>query len=140
MTASAPAPRKPSDPWKGLRGVMAGTLFMEAIVVGLAMLVVAKLGGGMSSVAGLAVGLLALAMLVAAFIQRRRWGLPVALALQLAMIAYWPLVPLLGVLGLVFSLVWGYLLWLRRDLGRRLDRSFGIITAPGDADDTRSTS
>lgn len=122
MTATAPAPRQPppSDPWKGLRGIMAGTLFMEVIVVGLAMLVVAKLYGGVSSAAGVAVGLLALAMLLAAFVQRRRWGLPVALALQLAMVACWPLVPTLGVLGLIFALVWGYLLWLRRDLSRRL--------------------
>jgi len=124
VTAAAPGPRAPDpplpDPWKGLRGVMAGTLFMEAIVVGLALLVVAKLGGGVSSVAGWTVGLLALAMLLAAFVQRRPLGLPVALALQLVMIACWPLVPTLGALGLIFAAVWAYLLWLRRDLTRRL--------------------
>ena len=54
------------DPAKGLRGVMAATLLLEAIVVGLALLWVAKLGGGVSSFAGWVVGLLALAMLAAA--------------------------------------------------------------------------
>ncbi|HEY3262433.1 MAG TPA: DUF4233 domain-containing protein [Pseudonocardiaceae bacterium] len=110
----------PPDPWKGLRGVQAGTLFMEAIVVGLALLVVAKLGGGPGSAAGWTVGLLAIGMLLAAFIQGRPYGLPVALVLQVAMIACWPVVPTLGALGLIFALVWVYLLWLRRDLTRRL--------------------
>jgi hypothetical protein len=108
------------DPWKGLRGIMAGTLFMEAIVVALALPVVAKLGGGISSAAGWIVGLLALAMLLAAFVQRRSWGLWAALALQAAMIACWPLVPALGGLGLIFAAVWAYLLWLRHDLARRI--------------------
>lgn len=108
------------DPWKGLRGIMAGTLFLEAIVVGLALLVVAKLDGGLSSTAGWVVGLLAVTMLAAAFVQRRPWGLGVALALQAAMIACWPLVPALGVLGLIFAAVWAYLLWLRHDLARRI--------------------
>lgn len=108
------------DPWKGLRGIMAGTLFMEAIVVALALPVVAKLGGGISSAAGWIVGILAVAMLLAAFVQRRPWGLWVALALQAAMIACWPLVPALGGLGLIFAAVWAYLLWLRHDLARRI--------------------
>jgi len=97
---------------------MAGTLFMEAIVVALALLVVAK--SGTSGAAGWIVGILAVAMLAAAFVQRRPWGLYVALALQAAMIACWPLVPALGGLGLIFAAVWGYLLWLRHDLARRI--------------------
>jgi len=108
------------DPWKGLRGVQAGTLFMESIVVALALLVVAKADSGLSGGAGWVVGLLALAMLAAAFVQRRPWGLPLALALQAVMIACWPLVPALGILGLIFAGVWGYLLWLRHDLTRRI--------------------
>lgn len=113
---SAPA----RDPWKGLRGVMAGTLVMEAIVVALALPVVARLGDGISSTAGWVVLVLAVLMLAAGFVQRRPWGLPVALVLQLAMLACWPLVPALGALGLIFCAVWGYFLWLRRDLRRRL--------------------
>ena len=108
------------DPWRGLRGVMAGTLVLEFITVALALPVVAKLGDGLSSAAGWTVGILAALMLVAAFVQRRPWGLGLALALQVAMIACWPLVPPLGGLGVVFALVWAYFLWLRHDLTRRL--------------------
>jgi hypothetical protein len=108
------------DPWKGLRGVMAGTLMLEAIVVALALPVVAKLGGGLSTTAGWIVGALALAMLVAAFLQRRPWGLTLALTLQAAMIACVFVVPTLGALGVVFAVVWAYILWLRRDVARRL--------------------
>lgn len=119
MTAPGLNPSPPRDPWKGLRGVMAGTLILETIVVALALPVVAKLGGGVSGTAWWIIVGLAVAMLLAAFVQRRRWGLPLALALQLVMIACWPLVPTLGALGVIFALVWAYLLWLRRDLTRR---------------------
>ena len=34
------------DPLRGLRGIFAGTLVMEAIVVGLALLVVNRIGAG----------------------------------------------------------------------------------------------
>ena len=108
------------DPLKSFRGVMAATLLLEAIVVALALPVVAKLGGGLSTAAGWTVGILALAMLVAAFLQRQPWGLALALTLQAIMIASGLLVPALGALGVVFALVWAYILWLRRDVARRL--------------------
>jgi hypothetical protein len=108
------------DPWKGLRGIMAGALVLEFITVLLALPVVAKLGDGISSGAGWVVAGLAVAMLAAAFVQRRPWGLHVALGLQAAMIACWPLVPTLGILGVVFALVWLYILTLRNNLRRHL--------------------
>jgi Protein of unknown function (DUF4233) len=117
---ATPDAAPPKDPQRGLRGIMAATLFLEAIAVGLALPVVAKLGGGISSLAGWLITALVLAMLAAAFLQRRPWGLGLALALQVAMIACWPLVPTLGVLGVVFALVWVYLLWLRRTVAQRL--------------------
>ena len=108
------------DPWKGLRGIMAATLALEFITFLLALPVVWKFGGGVSSAGFVIVIVLSVLMLVAAFVQRRPWGLPVALTLQLAMIACWPLVPALGALGILFALVWTYFLWLRHDLARRL--------------------
>ena len=42
----APAPRRPYDPEKGLRGVMSATLVLEAITVLLAIPVAANTGGG----------------------------------------------------------------------------------------------
>jgi hypothetical protein len=101
------------DPWRGLRGIFAGILVMEAIVVGLALLVVGRLGGGLGGPAGWYTAALAVAMVTAACVQRRSWGLGLALVLQLAMVAGWFAHPALGGLGLLFVAVWGYLLYVR---------------------------
>lgn len=106
---------------RGLRGIFAGVLVMEAIVVGLALLVVGRLGGGLGGPAGWYTAGLALAMVVAAGVQRRAWGLWPALALQLAMVAGWFAHPALGGLGLLFVAVWGYLLYVRWAVARRTD-------------------
>lgn len=108
------------DPWKGLRGVFAGTLVMEAIVVGLALLVVGRLGAGVGTVGGWYTGLLALALVVASGLQRRPWGLALALALQVAMVVGWFAHPSLGVTGVLFCAVWGFLLYVRRAVARRM--------------------
>jgi hypothetical protein len=100
--------------------VMAGTLVLEAIVVALALPVVAKLGGALSMVSGTLVAVLAVAMVVASGLQRRPWGLGLALALQVLMIASGLFVLALGVLGLVFALVWVYLLYIRAEVARRM--------------------
>lgn len=108
------------DPWKGLRGVMAGTLVLEFIVYLLALPVVGQLGGGVSSAGFAIVAALAVLMLVAAFVQRRSWGLGFALALQVAMIACFLVQPGVGVMGLIFAAIWGYILYLRRDVALRM--------------------
>jgi hypothetical protein len=107
-----------TDSLRGLRGIFAGTLVMEAIVVGLALLVVDRIGGGLAAPAGWYTGGLALAMVIAAFVQRRPWGLGLALALQVAMVVGWFAHPALGALGLLFLLVWGFLLYVRRAVTR----------------------
>jgi hypothetical protein len=114
-----------ADPLRGLRGIFAGTLVMEAIVVGLALLVLSRIGDGGRTGAGLDgpaawyTGGLALAMVLAAGVQRRPWGLGLALALQVAMVVGWFAHPALGGLGLLFVLVWGFLLWVRWVVARR---------------------
>jgi Protein of unknown function (DUF4233) len=107
------------DPWRGLRGIFAGILVMEAIVVGLALLVVGRLGGGLGGPAFWYTAGLALAMVAVACLQRRPWGLGLALVLQLAMVGGWFAHPALGGLGLLFVGVWGYLLYVRWAVGRR---------------------
>ena len=102
-----------ADPSRGLHGIFAGILVMEAIVVGLALLVVDRLGGGLGGVAGCYTAGLAMSMIIAAGVQRRSWGWGLALALQVAMVVGWFAHPALGVLGLLFTLVWGYLLYVR---------------------------
>lgn len=118
-----PAPRPPArDPMKGIRGVFAATLALEAIVVLLAMLVLAKFGAGATPAGVTVMTALAVAMIVAAGLQRRSWGLTVALVLQAAMIACAFFVPVLGIMGAVFALVWALLLWMRRDVARKMAR------------------
>lgn len=121
MTELEPSAALP-DPMRGLRGIFAATLALESIVVLLSLLVLSKFGDG-ATVAGVSVIVgLAVAMVVAAGLQRRPWGLALALVLQVAMVACGLLVPVLGVLGVVFALVWVGLLLFRRDVARRMAR------------------
>ncbi len=118
---SSTVPEVP-DPTKGLRGVFAALLVLEAIVVGLALLVLPKFGAG-ATPAGIAlIGGVAVAMVVAAGLQRRPWGLGLALALQVVAVACGLLVPALGAMALVFAAVWGGVLLMRRDVLRRMQR------------------
>ncbi|HEX6351571.1 DUF4233 domain-containing protein [Actinophytocola sp.] len=108
------------DPMKSFVSVMAATLVLEVIVVLLALPVVAKLGDGLATWQGVLVGALALALLLTCAFLRRPWGMWVAAGLQLVMIACWFAVVALGVLGLVFGLVWAALLWMRHDVAKRM--------------------
>ncbi|GGP42860.1 DUF4233 domain-containing protein [Saccharothrix coeruleofusca] len=116
--STAPAPRK--DPMKSFRGIMAGTLILEAIVVALALPVVANLGGGVGTGTGYLVLALIVALLGTCALLRFPWSVWVVVALHVAMIAGWFAMTALGVIGVVFSLVWTYLLWLRRDVAKRM--------------------
>lgn len=119
--SGAAAVRPPAkDPWKGLRGVMAGTLVLEAIVVLLTLPVVAKLGNGVTWASGGFIVTLAVLMIVGSGMQRRSWALWFSLALQVAMILGFFVHPALGALGLLFGAVWVYILYLRRDMQQRI--------------------
>ncbi|MHA6798795.1 DUF4233 domain-containing protein [Bounagaea algeriensis] len=108
------------DPWKGLRGVMAGTLVLEFIVFGLALPIVWQFGAGVSSVGFGLVAALAVLMLLAGFVQQRPWGLRLALALQVCAVLCVFVHPAIGIMGVLFAAVWGYVLYLRRDVARRM--------------------
>lgn len=108
------------DPMKGFRGVMAGTLVLEAVVVALALLVVAKLYGGLGTGVGIAVGVVVVVLLVLCGLLRRRWTIPVIVAAQVALIVCVVGSVPVGVIGVLFALVWGFLFWLRRDVARRM--------------------
>lgn len=119
MSAAVPAV---PDPTKGLRGVFAALLVLEAIVVGLALLVLPKFGAGATPLGVGLIGGVAVAMIVASGLQRRPWGLGLALALQVVVVACGLLVPALGIMGLVFAAVWGGILLMRRDVLQRMER------------------
>jgi hypothetical protein len=112
--------RGPADPMRSFAGVAAGTLLLEVVVVLLSMPVVANLGSGLATWQGVLVGALAVALLLTCAVLRKPWGLGLAAGLQVVMIACWVALPALGVLGLVFGLVWAILLWMRWDVARRM--------------------
>jgi hypothetical protein len=86
------------------------------------LLVLPKFGAGATPVGVAVIGGLAVVMIVAAFLQRRPWGLALALVLQVVTIACGFLVLALGVMGVVFALVFVGLLLLRRDVARKMAR------------------
>jgi hypothetical protein len=112
-----------SDPLKSFRGVVAAGLILEGIVVLLALPVVAKLGDGLATWQGFLVGALALALFLACGAAGRPWGIGLALGLQVMMIACWFAVTALGILGIVFGLVWLCLLWFRHQVAKRVAQS-----------------
>lgn len=110
------------DPWKGLRGVMAGTLVLESIVVLLALPVVADVAGGLSWLTVSYLVGLALLMMAGAGLQRRRWAIPFNLALQVPVLLGVFIHLSIFVIGVLFVAVWVFILILRADVQRRMDR------------------
>ncbi|MEC3979083.1 DUF4233 domain-containing protein [Amycolatopsis sp. H20-H5] len=105
---------------KSFRGVMSGTLIMEAITVALALPVVNRIGGGISTGTGLAVIAVAVAFIGCCVVIKRPWAVPVVLVLQLVLIGFFVTLPAIAILGFIFLAVWLWLLWLRRDVARRM--------------------
>ncbi|CRK55403.1 PROBABLE CONSERVED INTEGRAL MEMBRANE PROTEIN [Alloactinosynnema sp. L-07] len=118
------------DPMKGFRGVMSAVLILEAIVVMLALLVVAKSDSGVASWQGWLVGTLAVLMILACGVVGRPWGIWVALGLQGVMILCFFVLPALGVIGILFGLAWAWMLWARNDVAKRMAE--GRIAQPGE--------
>jgi hypothetical protein len=117
---SQPVRPPAKDPLKSFRGVMAATLIIEAIVVALALPIVSKLGGGFAGGAGWIVLALVIALIATCGVLKYRWSMIVAVVLQVAMIACGFAVFALGVLGIVFLLIWGIMLWMRQDVAKRM--------------------
>jgi hypothetical protein len=116
MTASeTPKP----NPWKSFRGVTAGTLILEAIVVLLALPVVGAVGGGLTS--GALTFLLGLAAILIglAGVQGRSWAIWADLAVQLIPITGFAVYPGVGVIGLIFAGVWALIFYVRWEVLRR---------------------
>lgn len=110
------------DPWKSFRGVMAGTLILEAIVVLLALPVVGAVGGGLTPVAlGYLIGLAVLLVLLAG-VQGRSWAIWANLAVQVVPIAGFLVYPGVGFIGLLFAGVWALIAYFRAEVLRRQRR------------------
>lgn len=118
MSAQNSAP----DPWRSFRGVMAGTLILEAIVVLLALPVVGAVGGGLTPVsAGYVIGAAVLLVLMAG-VQGRPWAIWANLSVQLLLVGGWVIYPGLGFIGVLFLVVWLLIAYLRAEVLRRQRR------------------
>ncbi|MGN9768643.1 DUF4233 domain-containing protein [Micromonospora sp. SD12] len=102
------------NPERAVRGLGAGTLSLEALVLVLAIQPIRVVGGDLGGAAiGVVVALAVVAVLLAGMM-RRPWAWHAGTALQgllmLAGLLHWSLF----VLGVVFALVWAYALHVRR--------------------------
>jgi hypothetical protein len=116
---TTPTASQAPDPWKGFRGVMAATLICEVITVLLALPVVATVGGGLTPAStGYLLGFAAL-LVVLAGMQRRPWAIWANLGVQLILVAGFFVHPAVGFMGVVFTLVWAVIAWMRAEVLRR---------------------
>jgi hypothetical protein len=121
------------DPWKSFRGVMAGTLILEAIVVLLALPVVSFGTGGLTwGSGGFLIGMTVLLVLLSGM-QGRPGAIWINLGVQLVLVAgafiHWGI----GFIGVVFALVWALMIFLRSEVKRRQER--GLLPGQRPRDD-----
>jgi hypothetical protein len=110
------------DPWKSFRGVMAGTLILEAIVVLLALPVVGSVGGGLTAWSmGYLIGFAVLLVLLTG-VQGRPGAIWINLGVQLILVAGFAIYPAVGFIGVLFLVVWGVIAYLRAEVLRRQRR------------------
>jgi hypothetical protein len=110
------------DPWKSFRGVMAGTLILEAIVVLLALPVVSMVGGGLSGWSTAYLEGFAVFLVLLAGMQGRPYAIWLNLGVQLILVAGFAVYPAVGMVGLLFVAVWAILAYLRAEVLRRQRR------------------
>lgn len=125
------APRK--DPLQGLRGVMAGTLVMEAIALLLVLTVIARVNDGAAWTPGRIwfVVVISLVMLVHGFLQRTALALPINLILQvIAIIGGFFVHSSMVAMAVIFGFVWIYIMVLRRNIKERMAR--GLLPSQHD--------
>jgi membrane protease YdiL (CAAX protease family) len=123
---------QPPDPWRSFRGVMAGTLILEAIVVLLALPVVVVSHKGLTPLTGTYLIGFAVLLVLLAGVQGRSWAIWVNLAIQVVLIAGWAVHGAVGFIGVVFAGVWLLILYLRNEVLRRQKRGLLPGQQPGD--------
>jgi len=110
------------DPWKSFRGVMAGTLILEVIVVLLALPVVSVFHGGLTPLSsGYLIGM-AIVLALMSGMQGRSWALWANIGLQFVLILGAFIDVTIGIVGIIFLLVWVLIAYLRSEVKRRQDR------------------
>lgn len=120
------APEK--DPMKGLRGVMAGTMMMEAIAFYLVLTVILRVDGGAywTTFNWVYVTAVATVMLLLSFVQGKKWAVAADIGIQVFAVLGFFVHVSMGIMAIIFIAVWWYLLYLRKNLIERMKR--GLLT------------
>ncbi|ORA63583.1 DUF4233 domain-containing protein [Mycobacteroides franklinii] len=119
---NVPGGAAPPDPWRSFRGVMAGTLILETIVVLLAIPVVKMVGGGLSPLSLTYLIGVVVVMILLSGMQGRPWALQANLALQLVLVAGFFVNAAIGFVGLLFLGVWLLIWYMRNQVRDRQSR------------------
>lgn len=101
---------------KATRRALAAILGLEALVTLLVPRALAFTSTGLGLTRTLILVGLAVVMVVAAGLARRRFGIGLGSALQVLFVLTGVLLPAMFVVGLIFAAIWGYLLSLRHEL------------------------
>ena len=104
------------NPEGAVRGLGAGTMIMEAVVLLLAIRPIQLLGGDLGPVAIGLVVTLTVASIALAGMMRRPWAWHGGSAVQIALLAGGFLHWSLAALGVIFGLVWLYALHVRKTI------------------------
>ena len=104
------------NPQAAVRGLGAGTLALEAIVLLLAIQPIRIMGGHLSGWGVGAVVALAVLAAVLAGMMRRKWAWAAATVLQVLLIASGLLHWSLAVVGLIFAGAWAYASYVRKTI------------------------
>jgi hypothetical protein len=104
------------NPQAAVRGLGAGTLVLEAIVLLLAIQPIRIMGGDLGGWGVAAVVTLAVLAAALAGMMRRRWSWPAGTALQVLLLAAGLLHWSLAVLGLLFGAAWAYASYVRKTI------------------------
>ncbi len=124
MSGDEPPPSGLRNPRAAVRGVGAGALVAEAIVLLLGIVPLRVVGANLTAFAIAFVVAMAIGCVVVAGLLRRGWAWHVGSAIQVLLVASGFVFHVsLTALGVVFGLVWIYVLHVRRSvLGARTDR------------------
>ncbi|MFC7535660.1 DUF4233 domain-containing protein [Actinoplanes sp. GCM10030250] len=114
--AAAARPSGLRNPQAAVRGLGAGTLALEAIVLLLGIQPIRILGGDLSGWGVAAVIALAVAAAVLAGMMRHSWAWGAGAVLQVLLIGCGLLHWSLAVLGLIFGAAWAYAAYVRRSI------------------------
>lgn len=101
---------------RATRGVLAAVLCLEALVVLLVPRAIAQTSTGLDTAKTVVLLVLAVVLIATGFLLRRRWGIGLGSALQVAVLATGVWTAVMFAVGVIFAAIWLWVLTMRRDL------------------------